>query len=1573
VGLTGGRPFLARLTLQGTLDWLCAYADGAPLGADQQAFGLALGPTGVIYTTGFEKGSTPGTVRPGQYDGVLTRHASDGSQFWRQWIGTSRLEQLAGVAVSASGTILTAGWSDGSLFSPSAGGMDLLIQAFTPAGATLWTRQLGGSGDDRPVAVAAMPDGGMVVVGHTSGPFAGLANAGREDAFIIRFNAQGVQLWAHSVATAGSDHAYGVLVQPDGDILVTGRLAGRDWTSTGGDSADAFVARYTADGDRRWLRRFGSDQYEYGRSLSLAANGDILVSGRSQGDLQGLANQGGFDGYLARFSPDGRHLGSQLYGTSGNDSVNQVLSLSDGSTMVAGMTEGDLLGISNERPGTYDLFIEQLELPNEAPWQPRLGQPRSDGLLFSPGSREPGVLKIWARAGSPQPSIQERSFAENETLLLSGLAADTRYGYSLTRSDGVTLNGGFRTMPAASSPMPFHLLALPGNPASLTPGLLDLIDQQDSQVLLTTDAGSLRQIGNMPVLERLAWVGADGEDSSQDLGLLTIRAVSEANVGGVVPGSPRWEATRAWIAQSRGQGRISILVVPASASLQFESLMVSDGVTAVVRAPISGLMDLTLRRFPVADAVGTLALLDLTPIANDGQRGSSQCIQINAQGDGRWADPATVNQQPPPGPELQLRQDSGQYNNDGITREPEVLVMGLQPGGRWQWSDDGGHHWSNGTGAAFTLSAMGKQRVLARQLDASGLLSPQSVELEVTLDREVPLQTAILTTITDNSGSIQGVITEGSVTDDITPTFTGVLSAPLDRGDVLTIFRNGLPAGKAQIDPATLGWSYTSSPLTSSGLYSFYVAVVDVAGNLGASSPARSLMLDTTAPTTTAAITSVTDDVGVLMGNVAAGGRSDDTTPRLAGSISSALQAGETLQIFNGTTLLGAATVDPATLTWSYTPTLPASPGTTYSFVARVADAAGNLGAASTARSFILDTSAPTATVAIVDIIDNVSLYTGSVSEGGLTNDKTPTLSGTLSALLAAGDTVSIFNGTTLLGSATVNSTTRTWSYTPTLPTTAGSSYSFIARVVDAARNYGPASAARSLMLDTTAPTTTAAITSVTDDVGVLMGNVAAGGRSDDTTPRLAGSISSALQAGETLQIFNGTTLLGAATVDPATLTWSYTPTLPASPGTTYSFVARVADAAGNLGAASTARSFILDTSAPTATVAITSIRDNTGNIQGAITPGATTNDVTPTLQGSLSTLLPSGETVKIYRDGNFVGNAIVDAAALTWSYTSSELTNNGGYSFTAAVADAVGNRGVASSPYSVRLDASNYDGTPFVFNWNNASPLNGIQGLLKATIQVDSPRDAEPALRVTALKVDLQAPGLSLISTKPIENWQANQSETLVQSTRDFLTSSRASGATVVAAVNTSFFAMDSTAQGSYVTNLFGLSISNGTLVSPAESPYPFFVMDSITGARIERDPSVMPDLARTQVAFAGMANGIVLWDGVARGTLEQSTDLNARTALGLSSDNRYLTLMTVNRSLRSITPTYWGASLYDVGVLLSGFGASKGLNLDGGGSALMASWDPVSGSAQLLNAPLFGAERNVGSNLGIAYSPPV
>jgi hypothetical protein len=90
------------------------------------------------------------------------------------------------------------------------------------------------------------------------------------------------------------------------------------------------------------------------------------------------------------------------------------------------------------------------------------------------------------------------------------------------------------------------------------------------------------------------------------------------------------------------------------------------------------------------------------------------------------------------------------------------------------------------------------------------------------------------------------------------------------------------------------------------------------------------------------------------MGPLAAGAFTDDTTPSFSGTISAALASGETLRIFNGTTMLGSANVTGTT--WSFTPA--ALPNGFYAVTARVADAAGNLGAVSAARRFSLDATA---------------------------------------------------------------------------------------------------------------------------------------------------------------------------------------------------------------------------------------------------------------------------------------------------------------------------------------------------------------------------------------------------------------------------------------------------------------------------------------------------------------------------------------------------------------------------------------------------------------------------------------
>ena len=328
-------------------------------------------------------------------------------------------------------------------------------------------------------------------------------------------------------------------------------------------------------------------------------------------------------------------------------------------------------------------------------------------------------------------------------------------------------------------------------------------------------------------------------------------------------------------------------------------------------------------------------------------------------------------------------------------------------------------------------------------------------------------------------------------------------------------------------------------------------------------------------------ITAVSDNVGLIQGPIAQGGSTNDTTPTLTGSISDALLTGETLRIYNGTTLLGSATINNTNRTWIYTPTLPASAGTTYNITARVADAASNLGSPSAVSSFTLDSTAPIQTVSIASVNDNTDPVQGIVAAGGRTNDATPTFSGTISAALGVGETLKLYNGTSFLTNAVVVDTALTWSATPSLTT--NGTYTITARVVDAAGNQGPLSASRSLILDTTSPLQTATISAISDNAGTITGAIPEGGITNDSTPTLTGTLSAALATAEVLRISsNGVLLAGNAVVSGTN--WTYTPATPLSSNGVYVFTAQVIDGAGNRGPVSDSRSIVLE--APISTAA---------------------------------------------------------------------------------------------------------------------------------------------------------------------------------------------------------------------------------------------------------------------------------------------------------------------------------------------------------------------------------------------------
>lgn len=143
----------------------------------------------------------------------------------------------------------------------------------------------------------------------------------------------------------------------------------------------------------------------------------------------------------------------------------------------------------------------------------------------------------------------------------------------------------------------------------------------------------------------------------------------------------------------------------------------------------------------------------------------------------------------------------------------------------------------------------------------------------------------------------------------------------------------------------------------------------------------------------------------------------------------------------------------------------------------KVTDLAGNItygtyetvnGGLKNSLQFSVDFVAPDATATIGSVTDNVGSITGTLTTGGVTDDTTLALSGTITGTMNAGEVLAVYDGATRLGVATI--TGSNWSYADSSLAN-GDSVSYTVRVEDAAGNRGTASAAFTTTIDTQAPT----------------------------------------------------------------------------------------------------------------------------------------------------------------------------------------------------------------------------------------------------------------------------------------------------------------------------------------------------------------------------------------------------------------------------------------------------------------------------------------------------------------------
>ena len=216
--------------------------------------------------------------------------------------------------------------------------------------------------------------------------------------------------------------------------------------------------------------------------------------------------------------------------------------------------------------------------------------------------------------------------------------------------------------------------------------------------------------------------------------------------------------------------------------------------------------------------------------------------------------------------------------------------------------------------------------------------------------------------------------------------------------------------------------------------HSLTATATDAAGNTSAASAALSVTVDTTAPVAPT-ITSFSTDSGTV-----GDGITNDNTLTLTGTA----EANSTVKVYDGATLLGSATAN-GSGAWSYTTAALANGA--HSLTATATDAAGNTGVGLSRAERHHRHRGPGGADA-----SPRSRPTAACVGDGITNDNTLTLTGTAEA----NSTVKVYDGATLLGSATANGS-GAWSYTTAA--LANGAHSLTATATDAAGNTGVASA----------------------------------------------------------------------------------------------------------------------------------------------------------------------------------------------------------------------------------------------------------------------------------------------------------------------------------------------------------------------------------------------------------------------------------------------------------------------------------------------------------------------------------
>ncbi|MEO8088205.1 MAG: hypothetical protein ABI763_15400, partial [Bacteroidota bacterium] len=288
----------------------------------------------------------------GNNDGYLVKTDGSGNTQWTQTYGDTGLQEIEAVVQTADGGYACVGIN----YTGGTGYYDIWLIKTNASGVLQWQQNLGGGSYEIGNSIQIAPDGGYIIAGQS------YSYDSTSAYYLLKTNSLGVEQWHKTFATGHLCEAHYVQNVAGGGYIMCGDA---DTTADGLGETDLWVIRTDANGDSLWAHSYGGTKKDGGKTIEPTSDGGYIMAGITRS-----FNVINPDFYAVKTDSGGTVEWTQHYGTAYHDHAYRGLETSDGGYAFFGyyrdQANTENFGLVKIGPGggvTKDIAVDRIESP----------------------------------------------------------------------------------------------------------------------------------------------------------------------------------------------------------------------------------------------------------------------------------------------------------------------------------------------------------------------------------------------------------------------------------------------------------------------------------------------------------------------------------------------------------------------------------------------------------------------------------------------------------------------------------------------------------------------------------------------------------------------------------------------------------------------------------------------------------------------------------------------------------------------------------------------------------------------------------------------------------------------------------------------------------------------------------------------------------------------------------------------------------------------------------------------------------------------------------------------------------